>query len=374
VRVLALEPYYGGSHRAFLDGWAARSRHDFTVLGLPPHKWKWRMRHAAITLAERTAKLVDAGASFDIVWASDMLNLAEFRGLAPESVARLPSVFYFHENQLTYGEAPPSERDHHFAFTNFISALAARAVWFNSEFHRNELLAAWRDLFERMPDHRPLAELNAVERKASVESPGIEGFPRRGERRPGPLRILHCARWEHDKGPEVFFGAIEQLAAAGDDFRLLVAGESFDERPEIFEQARRQFHDRIEHWGYAADRGTFRQLLLDADVVVSTARHEFFGIAVLEAIAAGAFPLLPNRLSYPELLNLPGNPAAADHLYDGSVSELTDRLQQLCGRLARGELWRGDPAWARRATARYQWTERAPALDAALDAAHGGDH
>jgi hypothetical protein len=36
IRVLALEPYYRGSHRAFLDGWVERSRHEWTLLTLPP--------------------------------------------------------------------------------------------------------------------------------------------------------------------------------------------------------------------------------------------------------------------------------------------------------------------------------------------------
>jgi len=36
--------------------------------------------------------------------------------------------------------------------------------------------------------------------------------------------------------------------------------------------------------------------------VLSTARHEFFGIAVVEALLAGCLPWLPDRLSYPELL------------------------------------------------------------------------
>ena len=52
MQVLALEPYHGGSHEAFLDGWSSRSRHEWTVLGLEAYKWKWRMRHAAITLAD----------------------------------------------------------------------------------------------------------------------------------------------------------------------------------------------------------------------------------------------------------------------------------------------------------------------------------
>ena len=34
---------------------------------------------------------------------------------------------------------------------------------------------------------------------------------------------------------------------------------------------------------------------------VSTARHEFYGLAVREAIAAGCHPLLPRRVVYPEL-------------------------------------------------------------------------
>jgi hypothetical protein len=36
MNVFALEPFYGRSHRAFLDGWVAYSRHDWTVSGLSP--------------------------------------------------------------------------------------------------------------------------------------------------------------------------------------------------------------------------------------------------------------------------------------------------------------------------------------------------
>ena len=40
LHVAFLEPWYGGSHRAFLDAWARRSRHRVTVHGLAPRHWK----------------------------------------------------------------------------------------------------------------------------------------------------------------------------------------------------------------------------------------------------------------------------------------------------------------------------------------------
>ena len=94
MKILALEPYYGGSHKAFLDGWIKRSRHSWKLLTLPPSKWKWRMRHSAVTLSENTAKLKE---KCDLIFCSDMLNLPEFLGLS-SSLKGIPSVVYFHEN------------------------------------------------------------------------------------------------------------------------------------------------------------------------------------------------------------------------------------------------------------------------------------
>ena len=56
------------------------------------------------------------------------------------------------------------------------------------------------------------------------------------------------------------------------------------------------------------ERGDYLELIGTCDVVASTARHEFFGIAVAEAMAAGCAPLLPDRLNYPALVE--GLPAA----------------------------------------------------------------
>ena len=70
MNVLALEPYYGGSHQAFLDGWRGHSRHSWSLLSLPPHKWKWRMRHAPITFAEQLAAPSSAAAGPEILLCS----------------------------------------------------------------------------------------------------------------------------------------------------------------------------------------------------------------------------------------------------------------------------------------------------------------
>lgn len=234
MNVLALEPHYGGSHKAFLDGWTAHSRHQWTVVGLPAYKWKWRMRHAPLTLSQQVLQRGVNPSAWDVVFCSDMLALAEFRGLADPSVARLPAVIYFHENQLTYPCRDSRERDYHFAFTNFTAACAADRVWFNSAFHRDEFLTALREFLARMPDYQPLEEVDRIREKSDVRSPGIAAFSARGARPTGPLRILWAARWEHDKAPETFFAAARVLANRNVDFRISVIGQSFRETPAIF--------------------------------------------------------------------------------------------------------------------------------------------
>ena len=198
MRVLALEPFYGGSHRAFLDGWRAHSRHRWTILGLPPHHWKWRMRHGAVTLTREVERQAGGGTAWDVLVTSDMLNLAEFRGLTDGPWRALPTVLYFHENQLTYPSQVADERDLHLAYTNFTSATTAEAVWFNSEFHRSEFLSQFDQWLTRMPDYMHRDELRDIERKSAVVYPGIEPVGRT-KTRPGPIPVIVWpARWEHD--------------------------------------------------------------------------------------------------------------------------------------------------------------------------------
>jgi glycosyltransferase involved in cell wall biosynthesis len=111
--------------------------------------------------------------------------------------------------------------------------------------------------------------------------------------------ILWNQRWEFDKGPAEFAAAVVALLDQGGDFEVALAGERYGDEPPEFTELRARLGERLVHDDHA-DVDTYRALLRRADVVVSTARQEFFGIAVTEAIYAGAFPLLPNRLVYPE--------------------------------------------------------------------------
>jgi len=339
MNILALEAYYGGSHRAFIDGLSKASGHTWTVLTLPAHKWKWRMRHSAITFASQAVKLMEKRQNWDMLFCSDMLNLAEFTGLAPAGIAGLPKVIYFHENQLTYPVRVEDERDYHFAMTNLTSSLAADAVWFNSQFHSDSFLDALAKFLKSMPDHQPLEAIENIRAKSSVYPPGIADFPARRPREPGPLRILWAARWEHDKNPEDFFKALEILKARNVSFRISVIGQSFQDRPAIFEKAQSDLSDNIDLWGYQRNRDDYERTLLQADVIVSTANHEFFGIGILEAVAAGAYPLVPNRLSYPEILGLGRLEDAGQFFYDGTARDLADKLSRLAVRIENDALW-----------------------------------
>jgi glycosyltransferase involved in cell wall biosynthesis len=72
--------------------------------------------------------------------------------------------------------------------------------------------------------------------------------------------------------------------------------------------------------GYAPDLAAYRAMLRQSDIVVSTAIQEFFGISVIEALYCGCVPVLPQRLSYPELLPVEHH-AACLYTNDGALAE-----------------------------------------------------
>lgn len=382
MKILALEPFYGGSHQAFIDSWIQLSRHQWQLETLPAVHWKWRMRHAALTFASRLRTVIGQGQRWDAIWCSDMLALADFQSLCPD-LAKIPTIYYFHENQLTYPVRFDEPRDRHFAFTNFVSACAADQIWFNSQFHMGEWYGALAGFLRRFPDFQPLEYLPALHAKSQVQPPGVvtSAEPVRlsfdDER---PLTIAWAARWEYDKNPEEFFAALMELERRGPPFRLIVLGKQFREVPTVFAEARRTLHERIDHWGEVNDHRDYLRILGQADILVSTAHHEFFGIAAVEAMSLGLVPVLPNRLAYPEVLGVAGdepggpdtrlNELAILHrygLYDGTQSGLVQRLVELIGHGRSNRIWHDLVAAARRRSEWFSWPRRAASMDAAVE-------
>ena len=361
LRILALEPYYGGSHRAVLDGLASHIDAQWTLLTLPPRKWKWRMRGAAITMAPEARRLSEAGERFDVIFASTFVNLAEFRGLAGCEVARIPAIVYFHENQLVYPNRHSAEWDYQFPLTNITSALSAECCVFNTEWNMRVFLEAVPPFLAQFPDHRPKHVAEKIAAKSQVIHPpfdptvfddalgdrGASGAPRGAS-----PRIVWPHRWEHDKDPEAFFNAVTALAAEGLDFEVAIAGQSFDERPAVFERAVELLGRRLVHCDEPESREDYAKLLATSDVAVSTAQNEFFGIAMIEAAYAGCSPLVPDRLAYPELY-------PAQMRYGGS-DELLARLRSLV-------LERPTPGMARGIAESFTFERLAPEFSALFE-------
>ena len=116
------------------------------------------------------------------------------------------------------------------------------------------------------------------------------------------------------------------------------------------------------HWGYLESRAAYCDALLQADVFVSTARHEFFGIAAAEAIAAGCFPLLPDRLAYPELVG-----GCSEFLYDGTPESLASRISNLAADVNGGFSLADNLADLATEVETWTWSNRAKEMDRALE-------
>src|SRR5690606_23646009 len=142
MRILALEPWYGGSHKNFLDGLVATSRHEVQTVTMTARFWKWRMHGGAVTMARKSLQLQQEGFQPDLIFATGMVNLPAFLALTRSSFAHVPVLLCFHENQLTYPLPPERGRDYTYAYINYLSSLAADQIVFNSHFHYSEYLDA----------------------------------------------------------------------------------------------------------------------------------------------------------------------------------------------------------------------------------------
>lgn len=355
MKVLLLEPWFGGSHRAWAEGYAQHSGHEVRLLTLPAQFWKWRMQGGAVTLARM---MREQALQPDVVLASGMLNLATLRALLPQPP---PLALYLHENQLTWPQHTRQRHGWQYGFVNYVSALAADRVFFNSAWHRDVFLAALPRMLRHFGDHNEEDSVAGIRAKSDVLAPGMD-LQRLDRLRPAgelcndPPLILWNHRWDEDKNPRAFLAALEALAADGVPFRVALAGANVRRAPLEFEAARARLGERVVQYGFVADEEAYARLLWAADYVVSTAWQEFFGMAVVEAMYCRAVPVLPQRLNYPQLLPVAWHPQC---LYR------RERLAPLLLRHLNGQ-FDVDRDELRAFVARYDWSTQAPLMDRAL--------
>ncbi len=303
MRVLFLEPFYGGSHRDFADNLRSHSAHTIDLATLPARFWKWRMRGAALHFAHT----IPWPEGYDAIIATNLMSLSDLTALWRHANARPlpPILLYMHENQLSY-PLPAGERmDYHFGFTDITSCLAADRICFNSRTHLRRFFDHIGPFMARMPEHRPKWVTEEIRSRSTVLYPGYHSLthanPLSAERDDIPL-IVWNHRWEFDKRPEAFFSATDALDDMDMHFNLALLGENFQIVPKPFLAARERYGDRVLRYGYEESRSSYEEWLLRGWVVVSTAVQENFGISMVEAAAMGCVPLAPARLCYPEII------------------------------------------------------------------------
>jgi len=111
-------------------------------------------------------------------------------------------------------------------------------------------------------------------------------------------------------------------------------------------------------FGYLDSFADYARLLWESDIVASSAKHDFFGISVVEAIYCGCWPVLPWRLNYPDLIPESQHANALYRADSGLYFRLRERLLNPSPA----------PPELREFVRQFDWRQLAPRYDAAFEA------
>jgi glycosyltransferase involved in cell wall biosynthesis len=322
------------------------------------------MRGAALYYAKKISSLGE----YDGLITTDLMSLSDFKALSAPNFP--PTLVYFHENQLSYPLAPGESIDYQFGFTDMTTALAADRVIFNSHTHLNAFFSLLPGFIGMMPEYQPKWVDDSIRSRAAVIYPGCQfpaarppltDFPTPPEK---PPLIVWNHRWEFEKNPEDFFAALDAMLENGIEFRLALLGENFQSVPKAFIAAKQRYRQQIVQYGYVKSKDKYRKWLQRGSIVISTAKQENFGISTIEAIRFGCLPLLPHRLSYPEIIP---DDFHQDFLYQDQA-DLVSKLTCLLSNLAEFQEKRHKIS---EAMGQYSWEYRIDPYDEELEALAG---
>ncbi|MEX2961436.1 DUF3524 domain-containing protein [Microbulbifer sp. TYP-18] len=343
MHVLLLSAYDAASHRQWRRGLvAAMPDWHWTQLTLPPRNFSWRVRGNSLSWGRGEAAELMAR-PWDLVVATSMTDLAALRGLVPR-IGLVPTAVYFHENQFAY---PRSEKAAHSIepqMLNIYTALCGDMLLFNSEFNRRTLLEGAERLLRRLPDCVPAGICEEIAAKSYLLPVPLEDalFEAETQQLKGrPFTLSWAARWEYDKRPDRLLHILQGLEAAGVDFRLNMLGQTFRNSPEEFALIRRDFAHRLLSVGFVEDKNQYRGILRQSHVFLSTAAHEFQGLAAMEASALGCSPLVPDEQAYPDY-----------YPREMRFADVPDAIAKLCALAERHQMGRELPLAD---FSRYRW-------------------
>lgn len=364
LAVLLVSPYHTGSHAQWAEGYAAASRHRVTLVTHEGQFWKWRLSGAAPTLAVAIREEIERSGPPDVLLATSMVDLAGLLGLLRGQMD-VPIALYMHENQITYPVGGRTRQEHRLGLISWMSMLAADGVALNSEYHRNALFAELPAFLDEFPDRPHRGLIDHVAERCTVLPVGVD--LRRIEAARGALSdpplILWNHRWDPDKAPDEFLGLAGMLASERTDFQVALAGERFANQGAEFVDRIHALGDRVAMAEHLPDE-RYVAVLRSSDIVVSTARQENFGVSVVEAMHAGALPILPDRLVYPERV--------PDHLADRCLYRSPGHARELIGRaLDDIDGTRSDAETLQQVTEGFDWSVVAPRYDDWLAAMTG---
>ncbi|XP_026761994.2 glycosyltransferase-like domain-containing protein 1 [Galleria mellonella] len=332
--ILILEPFYGGSHKKLIDVITSNlPSHQYKLITMTAKKWHWRARTSALYMSTQ----IPVYHKFKILLCTSVLPLAELLGLRPD-LTKLHKIVYFHENQLEFPVRVVKDRDFQYGYNEILTCLTADKVLFNSYYNKDSFLSHIKSHLKLQPDYKVKNLEQIIEGKCYVVYYPMDislmdkYLSLVDKTTSNTLHIVWPHRWEFDKNPEAFYRVLKRLDNNGYHFKVSILGESFNEKPDVFRELSRSLKESLLHCGYVESLREYYKILNNADVVVSTAIHEFFGVAVLEAVYCGCIPVVPKRLSYRELYL-----EQVEEVYD-TENELYNILGDLCTRKEKGEL------------------------------------
>jgi len=288
-----LSAYRAESHARWAD-WLVSTfdEFDWQRLELPGRHFSWRIRGNPLSWLDALP-----ASRPDLIVATSMVDLATLKGLHSR-LADVRTMLYFHENQFAYPASDAQTTSIEAQMVQLYAALSADCVLFNSDYNSRTFIDGVDALLGGMPDLVPTGVSGRIAGKSGILPVPIDPI-RPADPRDAAL-IAWNHRWEYDKNPDLFADAMIALAERGAEFRLALLGQRHRRRPDALARLREALPDRIVVDG-ALPGNEYRAVLARARIAVSTAAHEFHGLAMLEAASAGCLPLVPDALCYPDI-------------------------------------------------------------------------